>query len=116
MHWSDDIEEVFLQYCGYSLKDSLPELFDGESERACGLRLDYRRCTAKTFDEAYNRQYIRLTEANGLSYSGHFRSIRHLLWHPDTSGDLLHNLVQMHRPGCDRLDSDPDAFRNRIDC
>jgi len=116
MHWSDDIEEAFLQHCGYLLKDNLPELFDGDSERACGLRLDYRRCTAIMFDEAYNGQYIRLTEANGLSYSGHFRSIRHMLWHPDTSGDLLHNLGQMHIPGCDRLDSDPVAFRYRIDC
>ncbi|MDD5604218.1 MAG: glycosyl hydrolase, partial [Eubacteriales bacterium] len=116
IHWSEEIEDKFLKQYGYSLTDNLPEIFDGESEKACGMRLDYRRCTAGMFDEAYNRQYAKFTESKKMSYSGHFRSIRHMLNHADTFGDVLHNLGQMHIPGCDRLDSDPAAFRYRIDC
>ncbi len=116
IHWSDDIEDKFRNYCGYNLKDNLPEIFDGDSEKAFSMRLDYRRTVAAMFDNAYNRQYSELMEGKGMAYSGHYRSIRQLLWHPDTSGDMLHDLGQMQIPGCDRLDSDPAAFRYRIDC
>ena len=105
----------FEELCGYSLADSLPRLFDGESGNE-KLHLDYFETISSLFDSAWNIQYQNRLHGMQMNYTGHMLWEEEIFKHPAMYGDVLRNLGAMDIPGCDLLSSLPEMIRHAGAC
>ena len=114
IHWTENFDEAFKAFKGYSMVENLPALFEGGEEYR-QLRIDSSQFLSYRYEEVFVKQYREFLKPYNVSLSGHYRCTRHVGDHLRTVGDFIRTAGQLDFPGCDRLEP-MDEFRNRIDC
>lgn len=108
--WVDGFAEEFESMHGYSLLTELHNLFEGSTEHAKTVRVNYRQTVAKLVSENYFGQINEFCTENGTFLSGHCLLEEGLSLHAYYYGDLMQSLRKMGIPGVDCLTGDPEKF------
>ncbi|WP_340114660.1 hypothetical protein [Maribellus mangrovi] len=102
LSYSPWLEKKFEELYGYSLRDSLPQLFE-EKGKWREVRMQYYRAKALLFEESYTRQLSDFCGANGFDYTGHYLAEDVLQKVRDRAANTMLHYRTMQQPGMDML-------------
>ena len=95
---------------GYSITDKYHLVFEGDSDEARIVRVNYRQTVGELVSESYFGQISDFCEENGTKSSGHALLEERVVAHAYYYGDLMQCLREMGIPGVDSLSAKTPAF------
>ena len=110
--WSDDFAQKFEEMHSYSILTNLHHMFEGNSDEAKIVRVNYRQTVAELVGANYFGQINDFCVENGTLLSGHCLLEENLSDHVYYYGDLLQCLRQTGIPGVDVLTGKPEKFQS----
>ena len=110
LSWTEGFDEKFEEMHGYSITDKYHLVFEGDSDEARIVRVNYRQTVGEMVSESYFGQIADFCDENGTKSSGHALLEERVVAHAYYYGDLMQCLRKMGIPGVDSLSAKTPAF------
>ena len=109
--YTDDLFEIFFERKGYSLKESLPQLFFfEESQKFSKVKYDYTEILEELFTERFIIPIKNWCSENELVFTGHFLHEDWLSAQVCMTGSLMRLYQYMDVPGIDVLERNNNKY------
>lgn len=108
--WTEEFCDKFEQMHGYRFEKKLHLIFEGDTDEAKIVRINYRQTVAELVAMNYFRQLSDFCEAHGTRSSGHMLLEEALSFHAFYYGDLMRCQREMTSPGVDSLNGVCHSF------
>jgi len=108
--WVDGFADKFQEMHGYDINQKLNFLFEGTSEEAKTVRLNYRQTIGEMVSQNYFKQISDFCVANGTKSSGHLLCEENIVQHVVYYGNLMQCIREEGIPGVDILTGNPVTY------
>ena len=110
LSWVDGFDTEFEKMHGYSILDNLHHVFEGTSDTAKIVRVNYRQTVAELVSTNYFAQISQFCEENGTKLTGHGLLEENIYDHVLYYGDYMQSLREFDIPGVDSLWANPKKY------